>query len=70
MKKKRRRVNRKLRNARVALMLSIEEAAQMVGVATITFQRWELRQQDPQISSLRMLCQSFGKTPKELGYGL
>ena len=61
-------VNHKLRAARKAKGWTIETAAEKVGVSCLTFSRWEHDTQTPYLSTLRTLCKTFGKSPKELGY--
>ena len=60
--------NHKLRRARRNLLLTIKEAAEMVGASVTSFGRWERGIQNPQPIMLRNLCRVFNKTPEELGF--
>lgn len=60
--------NDKLRQARHKRLLTIAEAAEMLGVSTTSFGRWERGIQKPHISTLRLLCQLWSTNPEELGY--
>lgn len=46
----------KLRNARKAKGLVIEEAAELIGVAPITYSRWECLRQKPRLSHQMLLA--------------
>jgi DNA-binding XRE family transcriptional regulator len=61
--------NDQLRRVRRKRMLTIEEAAKLVGVDPVTFSRWELGIQKPRQMSLRDLCDTFRMTAEELGFG-
>ena len=50
----------KLRNARKAKGLTIEEAAELIGVAPVTYSRWEHLRQKPQPAHQLLLAQEFG----------
>ncbi|EFH88273.1 helix-turn-helix transcriptional regulator [Ktedonobacter racemifer] len=60
--------NTKLKRLRLAHLWTISQAANKVGVSTLTFSRWENGVQRPQLVYLASLCSIFGKTPEELGY--
>jgi transcriptional regulator with XRE-family HTH domain len=62
-------INQQLRAARKARRWSMQFASQQVGVDRVTYSRWELGEQNPHPSSLDMLCQTFGMSPEELGFG-
>lgn len=51
----------KLRNARKAKGLTIEEAAELIGVAPVTYSRWERLRQKPHPSHRLLLAQTFGE---------
>ncbi len=55
----------KLRNARKAKGLTIEEAAELIGVAPVTYSRWERRRQKPHPSHRLLLLQAFGQDIEE-----
>jgi transcriptional regulator with XRE-family HTH domain len=48
-----------LRKARKAKGLTIEEAAELIGVASVTYSRWERLRQKPHPSHQRLLAQTF-----------
>jgi transcriptional regulator with XRE-family HTH domain len=48
---------------------TLEEAAEQVGVGLQTFWRWEHYEQWPHLYSLRKLCEVFGVSAEELGFG-
>ena len=50
----------KLRNTRQAKGLTIEEAAELIGVAPGTYSRWERLRQRPHPSHRLLLLQTFG----------
>src|SRR5260370_41057787 len=50
----------KLRNTRKAKGLTIEEAAELIGVAPVTYSRWERLRQKPHPSHQQLLLQTFG----------
>lgn len=62
-------INQQLRAARKAKRWSMQFASKQVGVDRVTYSRWELGEQNPHPSSLDMLCQAFGMSPEELGFG-
>jgi transcriptional regulator with XRE-family HTH domain len=62
-------LNQKLRTARLKKHWSMDAAASAVGVSKTTYLRWELGEQRPHGTSLQMLCDAFGATDEELGYG-
>ena|SRR5258708_5942566 len=64
----RRKLNVKLYSARKEKLWTIREAAKEAHVDSQTYQRWELGKQIPHVSSLRLLCQAFGKMPTDLGF--
>jgi DNA-binding XRE family transcriptional regulator len=55
----------KLRNARQAKGLTIEEAAELLGVAPGTYSRWERLRQRPHPSHRLLLLQTFGPDIEE-----
>ncbi len=57
----------KLRDARKAKGLTIEEAAELIGVSPVTYSRWERLRQKPHPSHWLLLLQTFG-TDTEDGY--
>jgi transcriptional regulator with XRE-family HTH domain/tetratricopeptide (TPR) repeat protein len=61
--------NNKLQTAREQKMWSLEEAARQVGVDVQTLWRWEMSIQRPRPYSLRLLCEAYGLSPEELGFG-
>lgn len=52
----------RLRNAREAKGLTIEEAAELIGVAPVTFSRWERLRQKPHLSNQVLLSEIFGES--------
>ena len=62
-------LNQKLRAARKHKRWSIETAAEEVGVSWVTYSRWERGEQQPHPTTLDMLCDTFGMSPGELGFG-
>jgi len=62
-------MNLKLRRARLERLWTIALAAEKVGVSLQTYSRWERGVQQPHLTSLRTLCEVFGKSPEELGFG-
>lgn len=60
--------NQKLRAARLERCWTQAFAAEQVQVSIEAYSRWEYGEQHPRLSSLRLLCQAFGKSPQELGY--
>src|SRR5437867_1822456 len=61
--------NYQLQAARAQRMWTQDEAAAKVGVDTQTFWRWENGEQKPRAYSLRKLCEVFGLSAEELGFG-
>ena len=55
----------KLRNARKAKGLTIEETAELLGVAPGTYSRWERLRQRPHSSHRLLLLQTFGPDIEE-----
>jgi transcriptional regulator with XRE-family HTH domain len=60
--------NENLERARRARQLTLQQAADKVGVHLSTFYGWRTGKHKPHLSSLQMLCQAFDATPEELGY--
>ncbi len=60
--------NEKLEQARRARRLTLQQAAERVGVHLSTFYGWRTGKHKPHLSSLQMLCQAFDATPEELGF--
>jgi len=60
--------NDKLRQARRRRLLTIAEAAELIGVSTTSFGRWERGVQKPHLSTLKVLCREWSTTPEELGF--
>jgi DNA-binding XRE family transcriptional regulator len=69
MKKGKKQPNEKLISARLQQMWSQEEAARRIGVDKKTYCNWENGRQEPQIRCLKQLCEAFGGSADELGYG-
>ncbi len=61
--------NEQLKAARLARSLTLDAAAQRARVGLATYSRWEYGIQEPHLSSLLLLCQAFGMTAEELGFG-
>lgn len=61
--------NEKLEAARMQKRWSIAVASEKVGVSVNTFNRWERGLQIPQLGTLDQLCNAFGLSPEELGFG-
>ncbi len=61
--------NRKLETARLKKRWSVETACRKIGVSVNTFNRWERGLQLPQLATLDQLCEAFGMSPEELGFG-
>ncbi|HYU75696.1 MAG TPA: helix-turn-helix transcriptional regulator [Ktedonobacteraceae bacterium] len=61
-------MNAKLRSARLKKGWSQEEAAEAVGVAVRTYQRWEQEDVVPNFASRRLLRDAFGCSDSELGF--
>jgi transcriptional regulator with XRE-family HTH domain len=60
--------NENLEQARRERQLTLQQAADKVGVHLSTFYGWRTGKHKPHLSSLQMLCQAFDATPEELGY--
>jgi transcriptional regulator with XRE-family HTH domain len=61
--------NEKLRLARRKNMWTMKETADKVGVSLVTYGRWERGIQKPHLGTLKDLCDVFGKSAEELGFG-
>jgi DNA-binding XRE family transcriptional regulator/tetratricopeptide (TPR) repeat protein len=61
--------NHKLKAAREKRLLTMAKAAEAVGVSEQTWSRWERGTSTPHLSTLKMLCEAFGATAEELGFG-
>lgn len=61
--------NQKLIAARKEKGWSIAIASARVGVSRVTYSRWENGHQEPQPTVLEMLCNAFGRSADDLGYG-
>ena len=62
-------MNQKLLAATKENGWSYEVASAKVGVSRVTFSRWVNGHQQPHPTDLQLLCQAFGKSAEELGYG-
>ena len=62
------KANQRLRAARKEKCWSMALAAEKAQVSWLTYSRWENGLQKPYLSTLRQLCEAFGKTPQELGF--
>ncbi len=60
--------NVKLYTARMQKLWTVEEAAEAAQIHPLSYRRWESGKQKPHVSSLRLLCEAFNKTPAELGF--
>jgi len=60
--------NDKLRLARRKKMWTMKETADKVGVSLLTYSRWERGVQHPHLTTLKDLCEVFGKSAEELGF--
>ncbi|MBV9689253.1 MAG: helix-turn-helix transcriptional regulator [Ktedonobacteraceae bacterium] len=60
--------NEKLEQARRARQLTLQQAADLVGVHLSTFYGWRMGTHKPHLSSLQMLCKAFDATAEELGF--
>lgn len=58
-----------LETARHKQRWSLEEAAQRIGVDRATLSRWEKGESKPRAVNLRRLCDVYGMSPQELGFG-
>lgn len=63
-------MNHLLKDARTKKFLSIERASAIVGVEPRTFKHWEAEDNNPQLYSLKKLCEALDATPEELGYSI
>jgi transcriptional regulator with XRE-family HTH domain len=61
--------NYKLKAARERKIWTIPEAAEKVGVDSQTYWRWENYVHQPHAYSLRKLCEVFGMSREDLGFG-
>src|SRR5579875_3611975 len=48
---------------------SLEEAAQRIGVDRATLSRWERGESKPRAVNLRQLCEAYGMSPQQVGFG-
>jgi transcriptional regulator with XRE-family HTH domain len=60
--------NTRLRQARKKRRLSQEIVAKQIGVATLTYSRWEKGETFPTQYNLRSLCDFFGMSDEQLGF--
>ena len=60
--------NEMLKIARLERCWTLAEAAEQANVSIEAYSRWEYGIQEPRLSSLRLLCDAFQKSPKELGF--
>ncbi len=60
--------NVRLRAARQQRRWTIEKASEAVGASRNAYHRWEQGLQQPNMSSLNLLCEAFGMSPEELGF--
>lgn len=61
--------NEKLRRARLEKRWSIAVASRRVGVSTNTFSHWERGLQNPQLTTLDQLMETFEMSAEDLGFG-
>jgi transcriptional regulator with XRE-family HTH domain/tetratricopeptide (TPR) repeat protein len=61
--------NELLREARLEKCWTLTVAAEKANVSIEAYSRWEYGTQVPRLSSLKLLCDAFGKTAGELGFG-
>lgn len=66
MRKEKPTPNHRLRQVRRNLLLTIEEAAEMIHVSATSFGCRERGIQRPHLSTIRELCEAFKKTAEEL----
>ncbi len=57
-----------LKAARLERCWTLADAAEQATVSIEAYSRWEYGIQEPRLSSLRLLCDAFKKSPKELGF--
>ncbi len=62
-------LNELLREARLEKCWTLAMAAEKANVSIEAYSRWEYGTQVPRLSSLKLLCDAFGKTAEELGFG-
>ncbi len=55
--------------ARLEKCWTLAMAAEKANVSIEAYSRWEYGTQIPRLSSLKLLCDAFGKTAEELGFG-
>ena len=60
--------NEILKAARLEKCWTLADAAEQANVSIEAYSRWEYGIQEPRLSSLRLLCDAFKKSPKELGF--
>lgn len=65
----RKKINTQLRRARLSRLWPIKKAAKEIGVSETTYIRWEHGEQLPHLVNLQAICNAFGLSPTELGYG-
>lgn len=61
--------NLQLKKARMRRFWTIQQTAALIGVSFQTYIRWEHGTQLPRLGSLKMLCNTFGAKPEDLGFG-
>jgi len=61
--------NELLTAARLENCWTLAIAAEKANVSIEAYSRWEYGTQIPRLSSLKLLCDAFGKTAEELGFG-
>ncbi len=61
--------NELLTAARLENCWTLAMAAEKANVSIEAYSRWEYGTQVPRLSSLKLLCDAFGKTAEELGFG-
>src|SRR6266516_3068465 len=61
--------NELLTAARLEKCWTLAMAAEKANVSIEAYSRWEYGTQAPRLSSLQLLCDAFGKTAEELGFG-
>lgn len=61
--------NEKLRVVRKLKRWSMRVACERIGIDRVTFSRWERGEQQPQPSTLDLLCRTFDMSPEDLGFG-
>lgn len=58
--------NEKLKSLREAKGMTQEELAEIIGISRQSISKWELGVNEPDIATIRVLCQALGTTPNEL----